>query len=138
MPLFRVNHYYKRNGLALCGMLFLLVIYLMGTVEINTVHAFLHTSEDQTKIHSAANESNGCHQSIYHNKKGKNCEHKAHVVGNIKCTLCQLSFQVFHFHIAKSAEYVSLFNRPETREIALSITENNYTHLSPRAPPFIN
>lgn len=137
MPLFRIN-YHKRNGFALCGVLFLLVVYLMGTVELNTVHAFLHTSEDQAKIHSAANESNGCHQSIYHNKKGKNCAHKAHVGGNKKCTLCQLSFQSHHFFIAKSAEYVFLVNRPVAREIAFAITENNYTHLSPRAPPFIN
>lgn len=138
VPLFRINQHNKINSFALCGTLFLLVVYLMGTVELNAFHSFLHSSEDQAKIHSAANELNGCHQSIYHNKKEKSCEHKTHVVGNKKCALCQLSFQSFHFFTARSIGYFSLFSRPAAGEIAIVITKNDYTHLSPRAPPLVN
>lgn len=70
----------------------LLFTYLTGTVEFNSFHAVLHPAEE-VGLHSDANENNACHQTIYHNVTGKNCEHTSHLVATKKCPLCHLSIQ---------------------------------------------
>lgn len=77
-------------------------IYLIGTTEIQSVHSILHNTVDEVELHSAANEQNGCHQSIYHNQKEKNCEHKSHYVEVKKCPLCQLTMQSLHLIVEKN------------------------------------
>lgn len=83
---------------SLAGSLLLItlaLIYLLGTVEVQSIHTFLHSSQDEVALHSEENESNACHQKVYHNKKEESCNHKSHIVALKKCPLCHLTIQSF-------------------------------------------
>lgn len=136
MNFLRPNNY-KNNGNAfgLCTVLVLLGIYLGGTVEIDSFHAVLHNTPDSTSLHSEVNESNACHQSVYHNKKEKSCEHKSHIVSNKKCALCHLSIQSFHLHNSKSIADNSIEAGLQPGEVRSYFVGEVSVHLTPRAPP---
>ncbi|MGE0586978.1 MAG: hypothetical protein AB7O48_00275 [Cyclobacteriaceae bacterium] len=85
-----------KGNYSLAGSLLLITLafmYLLGTVEVQSIHTFLHNSQDEVALHSKENESNACHQKVYHNKKEESCSHKSHVVALKKCPLCQLTIQ---------------------------------------------
>ncbi|HNP06097.1 MAG TPA: hypothetical protein PKN99_00655 [Cyclobacteriaceae bacterium] len=138
MHFLRITHNKKnKNGFALCIVLFLLVIYLVGTVEISSFHALLHNAENQTELHSVDNEANGCHQSVYHNKKDLGCEHKTHIIANKKCDLCHLSLESFHFASIKPADYFTIsLELPEAKAEA-AIIGRSFSLLLTRAPPIV-
>lgn len=136
MHFLRITHNKKnKNGFALCIVLFLLVIYLVGTVEISSFHALLHNTENQAELHSADNEANGCHQSVYHNKQDLGCEHKTHIIANKKCDLCHLSLESFHFASIKPADYFTISLDLPNIEVETAITEKTFSLLPTRAPP---
>ncbi|HEY5690865.1 MAG TPA: hypothetical protein VIS49_05355 [Cyclobacteriaceae bacterium] len=91
----------ERGELGLFSVLFFLALYLIGTVELSSFHAVIHTTGSDSELHSLVNENNACHQSVYHNKKDESCEHKSHVVALKKCPLCHLSLQSFHLFNTK-------------------------------------
>lgn len=126
-----------KSGFAACIVLFLLVIYLVGTVEVSSLHALLHNTENQKELHSAVNETNGCHQSIYHNKTDQGCEHKSHIVANKKCDLCQLSLEPFHFASIRPADYFTISLELPSCEIDAAIVGGTFSHLPSRAPPVV-
>ncbi|HCM75542.1 MAG TPA: hypothetical protein DIS90_04125 [Cytophagales bacterium] len=139
MQYFRIsNNKGKRNSFALYSVLFLLMLYLVGTVEIGSFHAILHNTQDESKLHSKVNETNACHQSVYHNQKGKNCEHKSHVVANKKCAMCQLSHQSFHFASAKPADYLTISVKGHGGEVQPLVTAEEFSLLPSRAPPLLS
>lgn len=126
-----------KSGLAACTVLLLLVIYLVGTVEISSFHAFLHNTQNQKELHSAVNESSGCHQRVYHNKKDQSCEHKSHIVANKKCDLCHLSLESFHFASIKPADYFTISTELSGCEIEAASLGETFSHLPSRAPPIV-
>lgn len=113
----------------------LLVIYLVGTVEINSVHAIFHQTDNQSELHSAVNESNGCHQWVYHNNKNQDCEHKAHLVANKNCPLCHLSLQSFHYACIKPADYFSISIELPNGDVYAAAIGEIFSLLPGRAPP---
>ncbi len=132
----RITHGKRnKNGLALYTVLFLLVIYLIGTVEINSIHVILHQTDSQRELHSAANESNGCHQWVYHNNKNQGCEHKAHLVANKKCPLCHLSLQSFHYASIKPADYFFISIELPHGALGADVIGEASSFLPCRAPP---
>jgi hypothetical protein len=89
----RTYHQGKSNQGVLWSVLLLLVLYVVGTTEVESIHGLLHDSGDETVLHSVVNERDACHQSIYHNKTDQDCGHKSHIVESNKCPLCQLTVQ---------------------------------------------
>ena len=117
------------------AVLLLLSLYLVGTVEVTSFHNVLHSTDGETGLHSAVNESNACHKSIYHNKKGESCKHKSHVTTNNKCPLCHLSLQTFEFFIAKPVAYHTLTTTLTSGEVHASTIGEVISLLPSRAPP---
>jgi len=113
----------------------LALIYLLGTIEIQSVHSILHNTVDEVELHSAANELNSCHQSVYHNQKEKNCEHKSHFVEVKKCLLCQLTMQSFHLIVLKNPVLFPLVTKvSEGGDYVLPLMDLQCL-LTSRAPP---
>ncbi len=115
------------------AVLFLAALYLLGNVEIQSFHSFFHA--DEVALHSAINESNGCHQSVYHNKAKESCDHNAHVVELKKCPLCQLTLQSFQLFVNKSQSEFSV-NPGSLAGVTNESSEEFLSTLIPsRAPP---
>lgn len=125
----------KTKGLSLLAALVLLFIYLIGTVEVSSIHQLFHNPVDKQVLHSEVNEQNSCHQVLYHHAKGKRCEHPTHISAFKRCSFCQLSIQSFHlFETSSIVEFNSFsgtmvaFSQPfQGGELDLQ--------LAPRAPP---
>ncbi|HEY5691211.1 MAG TPA: hypothetical protein VIS49_07135 [Cyclobacteriaceae bacterium] len=125
----------KAKGLSLLSVLVLLLVYLIGTVEVSSIHQLFHNAADKQILHSEVNEQNACHQVLYHHAKGKSCEHPTHITAFKRCSFCQLSIQSFHLFDTKSfvefafgSETMVAFTQPfQGGDIGLQ--------LAPRAPP---
>lgn len=115
--------------------LFLAALYLLGNVEIQSFHSFFHA--DEVELHSAINESNGCHQSVYHNKSKESCNHNAHVVELKKCPLCQLTLQSLHLFVDKSQLEFSIDSNSLSGITNESKEELISTLVPSRAPPAV-
>lgn len=125
----------KPKGLNLVAVLVLLCVYLIGTVEVSSLHQLFHDPVDKEVLHSEINEQNSCHQILYHNAQEKSCEHPTHIAAAKKCSWCQLSIQSFHLFDTKSI--VELDFSVEAR---LALTDSFQAGkpsllLAPRAPP---
>ena len=68
----------------------LLLIYIASSVRLDSIHQLFH-AENISELHSAEKETNPCHKNIYHQEKGKGCEHKSHITQNSKCPFCEHS-----------------------------------------------
>ncbi|MEQ9592289.1 MAG: hypothetical protein RLN86_06800, partial [Cyclobacteriaceae bacterium] len=85
--------------------------------------------------HSEANETNACHQRVYHNKKEKECEHKSHVVSHKKCSLCQLSMQSFQLFVNRAASSFEIPTELLTGVSDALLTIDVQLYVPSRAPP---
>jgi hypothetical protein len=66
----------------------LLVLYGAAAFKVDSFHAFFHAQELK-ELHSAEQENNPCHKSVYHQESQAGCEHKSHITENTKCPLCE-------------------------------------------------
>ncbi|MBX2911657.1 MAG: hypothetical protein M9954_09490 [Cyclobacteriaceae bacterium] len=135
MRFFGSHNKRDKNSVVLYPVLLLLVIYLTGTVEVNSFHALLHPPENQKELHTMANEANGCHQWVYHNNGKPGCGHKAHLVANKKCPLCHLTLQSFHYASIKPADCFFISIALPFGEWDADVAGRTTTHLPCRAPP---
>lgn len=114
--------------------LLLLNIYLVGSIHTDVLHQFLH-AHDNAVAHTAEQEKDACHLSVYHQQKNKGCDHGAHFVKRENCNFChavfhsepivlpKLSVKSFQFCVAVTEK---------TTSVQLAEVDR---HLSPRAPP---
>jgi hypothetical protein len=68
----------------------LLVLYVAGSVEFEAFHQLKH-AKDELVLHSAKNELDPCHRTLFHQKAEEGCDHKSHVVEDDRCPLCILA-----------------------------------------------
>ena len=68
--------------------LFLLLVYTVSSLKLNSVHQLFH-EEEIAELHSIEKENDPCHKNIYHQQKQSGCEHKSHITGSTKCPLCE-------------------------------------------------
>jgi hypothetical protein len=71
----------------------LIAVYLLGAFQSSTIHHFVHS--EASELHSQQNESDACHQAIYHDSK-QGCGHKLHISSSEKCSMCHLVFHSEH------------------------------------------
>lgn len=115
--------------------LLLLLVYLGGVFEFESIHGLIH--EPKAEVHSVQHELDPCHQSLYHQERNQGCEHKYHLTKQDKCPLCHYTIQplTWQDHDA-GLPIVS-----ENCDIAPAIDEANiksFLHLSPtRGPPYV-
>ena len=85
----------KRVGLMTYLSIPFLLLYLAGTVELDSFHGLFHSNEEST-LHSAQQEENSCHNAIYHQQKNNVCHHQSHITQLKKCPLCHIVFHSVH------------------------------------------
>lgn len=124
------------EGIKLLSIIVLLLVYLIGTVEFTSFHSAIHPA-DEVGLHSESNESNACHQSIYHNVTGKNCEHPAHIVAIKKCSLCQLSIQSQDILFGTGSVEFTYFSAPLFDEGRETLQGKLFSLDPARAPPIV-
>jgi hypothetical protein len=71
-----------------CSVMVLLMLYSVASLRIDSLHQFFH-AENIVELHSAEQESNPCHKSIYHQQSEEGCAHQSHISQNDKCPLCE-------------------------------------------------
>jgi len=123
------------RGLSLVGLsLLLLVLYLAGSVQVDSLHHLVHP-DDYTILHSPENEKDTCHQSIYHAGLNHGCEHKSHLSEFKKCSVCDYANHSVHLFS------ISLLDLSASSSIAVEDHYNsseagiNPLYQSSRAPP---
>ena len=77
-----------RGRLKALSAVLLLLLYVMGSVQVETFHETLHSFEKS--LHSSDQEKDPCHRAIYHETNNEGCDHKTHVTAVKKCPLCHV------------------------------------------------
>jgi len=125
-----VNPKANHPALRTWAILGLLVLYALGSLQMETVHRLLH-AHDAT--HTVYAEKDPCHRSLYHRDQA--CEHKTHVTALKKCPLCQFSFHADQW-VSDNAPAKAVFPVASSQ----TRTVQHYIHAtsdpgSSRAPP---
>jgi hypothetical protein len=132
----RINRKWRRAPLGALT-IFLLVLYVVGSLQVESFHRLLH-GHDEAALHSPEQEESDCHRLVYHNQSKGDCKHDSHVTENKKCPLCQISVQ--QLHIAVDIDH-KLFTSP-IQKPASDFSETLLTATLPkgaaRAPPFFS
>jgi hypothetical protein len=119
-----------------CSVLVLLFLYILGSVEIESLHSFSHEQEF-SQLHSSENEADPCHISVYHEQRSQGCDHPTHVAKADKCSLCDS--QLHNAHIFLSVHFdIDSFSTldPSVKEEPRSV-EGFFSCLPGRAPPVL-
>ena len=120
----RVTKKSKVSGLGLVALpLLLLVLYIAGSVEIDSLHHLVH-ADDHISLHSPEHEKDTCHQSIYHAGLNQGCNHPSHLSEKKECSVCDyanhsvhlFSFSVFNLSPTQNDvaadQYIALEQTP--------------------------
>jgi hypothetical protein len=121
------------RSLKALGSLLLLILYIVGNTQFETIHQVLHAH--RVAEHSEAQEKNPCHQRIFHESKSKGCEHNVHLTGNKDCPL---SHVVTHNDQLLSGQHFSdvyQFLTTKSTFVDHSIEFTFVATLPSRAPP---
>jgi hypothetical protein len=114
----------------------LVLLYLIGSVQLESFHSLLHASEE-TALHSSDKELDPCHISIYHQERDGACAHKTHVSGKHTCPLCHGIFHTDHLLLSTciqsdiAADSFARAGNQLSKAKAISLT------LPARAPPVL-
>jgi hypothetical protein len=117
----------------LCGV-FLLLFYFIGNNQVNTFHNLYHDHSNLV-THTADQEKDPCHLSVYHYDGSNGCSHKEHLSVNEKCDLCQPFIHVDELITFDSpGKRIKLNLFCKSKEIPQALADV-YIHLPSRAPP---
>jgi hypothetical protein len=113
----------------------LLILYIAGNTQFETIHQLLHAH--RIEQHSEAQEKNPCHQRIFHEAKGKGCEHKVHLTDNKDCPLSHVITN--GDHLSSHQKFPGAFRFPTIKStfVDRSIQFNTSGILPSRAPPLV-
>ena len=111
----------------------LLLLYVMGSVQVESFHDTLHSFEQS--LHSFEQEKDPCHRAIYHDSAKEGCDHKTHVTGVKNCPLCHV-VPVNAQSIAASQTYQPTVVSVDFNHFSFSHhVKEIFTNLPSRAPP---
>jgi hypothetical protein len=120
------------------GAVFLLLcFFLLGNVEIEAIHQFVH-SHNTAVTHSKDVEKDLCHRSIYHGEVKNGCAHKSHITKSDKCEWCGINFQTDEV-VAQCAlvAFVAPSSLAQKSIISSQLPQQAVIKLKSRAPPII-
>jgi cell division protein FtsL len=116
--------------------LLLLVLYAIGSLQIESFHRLLH-AHDEAALHSPEQEENDCHRLVFHNQSKGDCKHKSHVTELKKCPLCQITVQQDQLaHTICGPCTPSVENQSIILAAEVLVCETRL-HLPSRAPPTV-
>lgn len=83
----------NRPGLIRLCLSLLILLYLTGSLQIDSIHRLFHAHESST-IHSEESEKNACHRTVFHQATQNSCDHPTHISELKKCPWCNGYLQV--------------------------------------------
>jgi hypothetical protein len=114
----------------------LLALYSVAALRVNSFHELFHAKEI-AELHSAEQENNPCHKSIYHQQSQAGCEHKSHITENTKCPLCELNVTPDQLVENLFEQTKSTITQAEQPNWLDSILASHQVCLSSRGPPTV-
>lgn len=116
------------------SILFLLLFYAIGVLQVESFHSLFHAHE-KAALHSVNEEKDPCHRTVYHGEKEQGCAHKTHVKKSDTCASCAVcissAYIANHYFETKILSFTAAFVSQD--EIFSAI---NPFHQKPsRAPP---
>jgi hypothetical protein len=133
------NHKIWNTGYKLlraCSVLAFLFLYILGSVEIESLHGLSHEQE-LSQLHSAESETDPCHINLYHEQRSQGCEHPTHVTKADKCSLCDSHLHNAHILTSVGINIDSFSTiDPSIKEEPRSV-EGFFSYLPGRAPPVL-
>jgi hypothetical protein len=124
---------YFRNSAKFLSVVLLAAVYIIGNSPDEALHKLFHNQE--TVVHTVAQEKDSCHRTIYHHEKEAGCKHKSHLSQVDTCSLCHALSHIDQIAISDSTcEFISTDLEITGKLIShhLSLVEAN---LPARAPP---
>jgi hypothetical protein len=115
-------------------MALLIGVYFLGSVEVETLHTISH-QEENAEIHSAENEENPCHISIYHKDIQDGCDHPTHVTKNTKCSFCDTQLHTTHLAIEGGASSTFISYPIHWAAESSNSSDSFISYIQGRAPP---
>lgn len=90
----------------------LILFYLIGSLQLDSLHQILH-QHDQSATHTEEAELNACHRAIFHLATENACDHPTHLTELKKCPWC---IGTLHqdFGLASSVQVIHSSNFIET------------------------
>lgn len=113
-------------------MISLLFLYFLGSSGIESIHKFFH---EEVVLHTAEDESDPCHLTLYHQQRDGSCDHTSHFVEKEKCSLCGIQF---HYNPIAEVSAIGLpisFNLVSAPLLLKLIIEEVDYQFTGRAPP---
>jgi ferredoxin len=112
----------------------LLALYAAASLKVDSFHELFHAQEIK-ELHSAEQESNPCHKSVYHQQTENGCEHKSHITENTKCSLCEFNVTPDQLADELAAESEAKTVQPKQTVWLDAEPASVNISLSSRAPP---
>jgi len=113
-------------------MISLVFLYFIGSSRIESIHKIFHKD---VVLHTATDESDPCHLTLYHQQRDGGCEHTSHFVEKERCSLCGIQF---HSNPIAEVSAIGLpisFNLVSTPLFLKLIIEEVDYQFTGRAPP---
>jgi hypothetical protein len=131
-----VRNINTRESLKAFFAIIFLLLYVAGNAPVEIIHQFIHANDAHVS-HSADQEKDPCHNTIYHVGKKDNCHHDTHLVKLAKCSLCDLIIHSDHVAIvnqsSESVQSYFLINE----HVLPGLPHHIALQLPSRAPPVL-
>lgn len=114
--------------------LLLLVLYMAGSSDFEVLHSLVHV-HDQIVTHSAEQEHDPCHRSMYHRDVEQGCDHESHFVVSNKCQMCDLAFHGDQHIVVSLVFNTEKFSSPHFDGYKVKLDSYWCVISSSRAPP---
>jgi hypothetical protein len=113
----------------------LLTLYCLGTMPSALIHDIFHEHHEVT--HSASDEADPCHRTIYHQDADKGCRHESHFMSSEQCKFSDSVLPIDQsIADAFSFEYRYLSSKTYTDLYFEQVLSTQEFHSS-RAPPVV-
>ena len=114
---------------------FLLLLYFAGNVQFESFHDVIHSLEQS--LHTAEQENDPCHRTIYHEVENDGCDHETHLTSVEQCPLCHV-VPINIQHLEASHSFESLEQSNEFGDYSPSdAVVWNAIDIPARAPPAV-
>jgi len=114
--------------------LLLVLFYLLGFLNSDAVHTFVHPDEFQP-LHTVVAESDPCHINIFHPGKAGGCSHTSHVKSVKKCCFDSQACSKLYITATLVFSTATPISNHEVTLLLESITELSFSFSTSRAPP---
>lgn len=113
----------------------LIVLYLAGSLQLDSLHRLLH-QHDEKSVHTEELEQNACHRTVFHQATQNACDHPTHISENKKCPWCFGSVQYETIPQSGVDSFDFKYFRKQKSFYHPSLLNSEVSSANSRGPPF--